>query len=135
MSMKKLIAGFIFILLFLFVSMWIIVGIDKNNINDIKDKISKNTNIEDISYVNKYDNYYIVKNSDYVYVLDIEYKEIDKISIDKLYDNDKDYDLIYIDNELLYMNDYNDKEGLVFKYYDVYTYELVDEVMVGGSYG
>lgn len=107
--------------------------IDRNNTNDMKKEIVKNTKIDNIEYVNKYDNYYIIKDNKYVYIYDLEYIKIVSIDIDKLCN--KDYDLIYRDDMLLYMEDKNTKSGLVFKYYDAYTCELVNEVMVGGSYG
>ena len=109
------------------------VVVDKNNIKDMNSEIVKNTKIDNIKYVNKYDNYYIIKNNKYVYVYDLEYIKIVNVNIDKLCN--KDYDLIYRENKLLYIDDNNTKSGLVFKYYDAYTCELVDEVMVGGSYG
>lgn len=109
------------------------VSIDKNNINDMKKEIIKNTKIDNISYFNKYDNCYIIKDNKYVYIYDLEYIKIVSIDIDKLCN--KDYDLIYRDDMLLYMEDKNTKTWLVFKYYDTYTCELVDKLMVGGSYG
>ena len=109
------------------------VVVDKNNIKDMNSEIVKNTKIDNIKYVNKYFNYYIVKNNKYVYVYDLKYNKIVDVDINKLCN--KDYDLIYRDDKLLYMDDKNTKSGLVFKYYDAYTCELVDEVLVGGSYG
>lgn len=109
------------------------VFIDRNNYDDMKKIVSRNTKIDNIIYINEYDNYYIIKNNDYVYVIDKEYNKIFDINIDKLCD--KDNDLIYSDNNLLYVDSYSNKEGVIFKYYDVYTCKLINEVMVGGSYG
>ena len=33
---------------------------------------------------------------------------------------------------IMYMDNYKDKEGIIFKYYNIYTYELIDKVVVGG---
>jgi len=109
------------------------VFIDRNNIKDIDKEIVKNTKIDNINYVNKYDNYYIIKDNKYVYIYDLEYTKIINVDVDRLCN--KDYDLVYKDDKLLYMEDNNDKKGLVFKYYDAYTCELIDYLMVGGSYG
>lgn len=109
------------------------IFIDRNNTNDMKKEIVKNTNINNIKYFNKYDNCYIIKDNKYVYIYDLEYIKIVSIDVDRLCN--KDYDLIYRDDKLLYMEDNNTKSGLVFKYYDAYTCKLVDEVVVGGSYG
>ena len=111
------------------------VYIDKNNINDIKKDIVKNTNIDKVLYVNKYGYYYIVKDKSYVYLFDSKYEEILKIDNDKIYDNKNNYELVYKDNSIMYMDNYINKDGLIFKYYDIYNYELIDEVLVGGNYG
>ena len=112
---------------------FIMVLIDKNNINTMLDVVKKNTNIDNIKYFNKYDNYYIIKDHKYIYIYDLDYNKIVNYDINKICN--KDLDLIYIDNKLLYMEDINTKKGLVFKYYDSFTCDLVDEVKVGGSYG
>ena len=131
--MKKLVGIFIAIIILLFISICVIVWIDKNKINDIKGNILKNTDIEDIIYINKYDNYYIVRNREYIYLLDYNYEEILDIDVDLLHDNKDNYDLIYRDNMIMYMDSYKSKEGVIFKYYDIYSYEIIDEVMVGDN--
>jgi len=133
MIMKKLVGIIIFIILFLFTGVCVVVWIDKNNIKDIKKDILKNTEIEDIIDVVKYDNYYIVKNGEYIYLLDYDYEEVFSIDVDLLHDNKNNYELIYRDNMLMYMDNYKSKDGIVFKYYDIYSYELIDEVMVGDN--
>ena len=109
------------------------VSIDKNNINDIKEDIIKNTDIKNIDYVNKYDNSYIVKDKKYLYLFNSKYEEIYKVEIDLLYDNKNNYELVYRNNTIMYMDNYKKKYGVVFKYYDIYTYELIDELMVGDN--
>lgn len=131
--MKKVVTVFILIILFLFLSMCIMVGIDKNNIKDMEKNILNNTEIEDIVYINKYDDKYIVINDKYLYLFSSKYEEILKIDIDLLHDNESDYALIYRDNKIMYMDNYKNKDGIVFKYYDIYTYELIDEIIVGGN--
>lgn len=113
--------------------MCVMVSIDKNTINDMKEDIIKNTDIKNINYVNKYDNNYIVKDLEYLYLFNYKYEEVYKVELDLLHNNKNDYELVYKDNTILYMDNYKHKEGVIFKYYDIYTYELIDEVMVGDN--
>ena len=132
--MKKIIIIFISVLVFLFISVCVMVSFDKNYINDIEEEILDNTDINNITYINKYDNSYIVMDKDNLYLLNSSYEEIYKVKISLLYENKNNYDLVYRDNTVMYMDNYKNKDGLIFKYYDVYTYELIDEVIVGGNY-
>lgn len=131
--MKKLIGIFIFVILFIFISMYIMTYIDKKDINNLRENILKNTDIKEVEYVNKYDNNYIVKNYEYVYLLNSNYEEIYKVKLDLLHNNDNNYDLIYRNNTIMYMDNYQSEEGIVFKYYDIYNYKLIDEIVVGGN--
>ena len=133
MFMKKGIVGFIFILILIFSSMLIMILFDNRYVNDIENKIIKNTDIRDIVYVNEYDNNYIVMNNLYLYLFNDKYEEIYKVEIEDIYKNKNDYDIVYRDNTIMYMNSYKKKNGVIFKYYDIFTYELIDEVMVGGN--
>ena len=73
------------------------------------------------------------KSNEYVYLIDFEYQEVFSIDINLMHSNDKDYDLVYRDNMLMYMDDFKKKNKVIFKYYDIYTYEFIDEVVVGDS--
>ena len=108
------------------------VYVDKNNINKIENDIIKNTDIKDIKYINRYDNYYIVLDSDYLYLIDSKYEIVLEIDNSKIYKNKNNYELVYRDDTIMYMDDYKSKKGLVFKYYDIYSYKLIDEVLIGG---
>ena len=35
----------------------------------------------------------------------------------------------------MYMDNYIDKDSIVFNYYDIYSYKLIDSIIVGGNYG
>lgn len=118
--------------MFLFISKCIIVTIDKNDYKDIEKDILKNTDIKDIEYINKYDNYYIVMDKKKLYLYDNKYNEITNIDVDKLYENKNNYDIVYRNETIVYMDDYKSKKGLIFKYYDIYNYKLIDEIVVGG---
>lgn len=132
--MKKLVIIFISIILFLFVCICIVVGIDKNNIKDMEKDVLKNTDIENIKYINKYNNHYIVMDLDSLYLFDKEYQEIFKVEIEKLHKNKNNYDIIYRDNKVMYMDSYKNKDnGVIFKYYDIYTYKEIDKIVIGGN--
>lgn len=117
----------------IFSSMLVMVFFDNKYISDIEKDVIKNTNIRDIVYVNKYDNNYIVKNNEYLYLFNDKYEEIYKVEIDDVYKNKNDYDIVYRNDTVMYMDSYKNKNGVIFKYYDIFTYELIDEIMVGGN--
>lgn len=132
--MKKLIIIFISIILFLFTCVCIIIGVDKNYIKNMEKNISKKTNVKNIEYINKYDGYYIVMDLENLYLFDKDYQEIFSAVVDSLHKNKNDYDIIYKDMKVMYMDNYKSKkEGVIFKYYDIYTYELIDEIVIGGN--
>ena len=109
------------------------VFLDKRYNNDMIGNVINNTDIKDIKYINSYDGYYIVMDSKYIYLFNNDYVEIYKGDISKLYNNKNDYDLIYRDGNIMYMESFKNKDGVIFKYYDIFTYELIDEIMVGGN--
>jgi len=131
--MKKVIRIFILIIFVIFVSIYIMIYIDNKSINNIEKYIIKNTDINDIEYINRYGDNYIVKDKEYLYLFNNKYDEIDRLDIKKVYNNKKNYDIVYRDNLFMYMDNYNDKYGVRFKFYDIESYELVDEVLVGGN--
>lgn len=108
-----------------------------NNDNRYDDKIKKeitdNTDIKDIKYINKYDNYYIVTDNNYLYIINNEYNELIRKDFSLLHDNVNKYDIIYKDDYIMYLNNYMRDNILVYEYYDINTYELIDRVFVGGN--
>ena len=131
--MKKVVRIFILVILFMFISIYIMVYIDNKSINDIKKLIIKNADIKDIEYINMYGNSYIVMDKKYLYLFDNKYDEVDKLDVKYIYDNKKNYDIVYRDSLFMYMDNYENKDGVIFEYYDIENYELVDEIMVGGN--
>ena len=130
--MKKLIICFISILLIIFLLVTHMVRNNDKYIDNLKKEISKNTEIYDISYLNVYDNYYIVMDNENLYIIDLEYNKIYETPKYLIYENKKNYDIIYKDGTLMYMNDYMDKSKLIYEYYDIHSYELIDKVLLGG---
>ena len=131
--MKKVIRIFILIILVIFISIYIMICNDNKSINNIEKYIIKNSDINDIEYVNIYGDSYIVMDKKYLYLFNDKYEEIDRLDVKNIYDNKKNYDIVYRDNLFMYMDSYNDKDGVIFKYYDILNYELVDEILVGGN--
>ena len=108
----------------------IVINNDKRYINKLKSNIINNTEIKSIKYINKYDNYYIVMDNKKLYLITGDYNtllEVDRILI---HENDKNYDIIYKDERLMYFSDLSKKNKLKYRYYDLYTYELIDEVVI-----
>ena len=130
--MKKLIVLFIGIISILFIGVLIMVGIDNGYVSKLEKDIYEKTDVKDIKYVNEYDGYYIVMDNDNIYLFNNDYEEITRIKVNLVYDNKNNYDIVYRDKTIMYMDNYKNEEGIIFKYYDIYTYEEVDSVIVGG---
>ena len=123
-----IVIGSIIVLSIIFIS--IVINNDKRYINKLKSNIINNTEIKSIKYINKYDNYYIVMDNKKLYLITGDYNtllEVDRILI---HENNKNYDIIYKDERLMYFSDLSKKNKLKYRYYDLYTYELIDEVVI-----
>ena len=126
--MKKIIKIFIIIVILLFGMIFFVTEIDNRDTKKLIEDISNNTQIDNIKYINRYGEYYIVLNDKYLYAINKEYKAISELDKILLYENKNNYDIIY-DNELfMYMEEVNN----IYKYYDIYSYELIREVDMGG---
>lgn len=126
--MKKIIKIFIIIVILLFGMVIFITGIDNRNTKKLIKDISSNSQIDNIKYINRYGEYYIVLNDKYLYAINREYKIISEVDKILLYENENNYDIIY-DNELfMYMEEVNN----IYKYYDIYSYKIIREVDIGG---
>ena len=108
---------------------------DKNYVKMMKKDIINNTEITKIEYVNKYDNYYIILGKDNLYLIDEEYNIVLEVERFLIHDNDNNYDIIYRNNHFMYLNEINKEGSIVYEYYDIYTYEMIESIMVGGSNG
>lgn len=123
-----IVIGSIIVLSIIFIS--IVINNDKRYINKLKSNIINNTGIKSIKYINKYDDYYIVMDNKKLYLITGDYNtllEVDRILI---HENNKNYDIIYKDERLMYFSDLSKKNKLKYRYYDLYTYELIDEVVI-----
>ena len=95
--------------------------------------IYKNTDIKNIEYLNKDNNYYVVKDRDKVIVLDLNYEEVYSIDKSKLKDND--LDLVYRRNNLYYEEKIRDGDNLTYNFYNIDNNELAYQVLLGGNDG
>ena len=128
----------VFILLMVFIVLILGIYIYPSIKNDNYQKrlisdIYKNTDIKDIEYLNKDNNYYVVKDRDKVIVLDLNYEEVYSIDKSKLKDND--LDLVYRRNNLYYEEKIRDGDNLTSNFYNIDNNELAYQVLLGGNDG
>ena len=128
----------VFILLMVFIVLILGIYIYPSIKNDNYQKrlisdIYKNTDIKDIEYLNKDNNYYVVKERDKVIVLDLNYEEVYSIDKSKLKDND--LDLVYRRNNLYYEEKIRDGDNLTYNFYNIDNNELAYQVLLGGNDG
>lgn len=94
------------------------------------DDVYSNSNIKNINYVNKSNNYYIVKNDKEIVVMDLNYDKINSVNISDIYDSD--LDIVYRRGNIYYEEKINDKDKLIYKYYNINNGEFVFDITVGG---
>ena len=111
----------------------ILYPIIKNNNYQKKllNNIYENTDLKDIKYLNKDNNYYIIKTKDKVLVLDLNYEEVYSISTSEI--KMGNLDLSYTRNSLYYKERIRKNNKLTYKYYDIKTNEEVFTSVLGGS--
>ena len=126
--MKKIIKIFIIIVILLFGMIFFVTEIDNRDTKKLIEDISNNTQIDNIKYINRYGEYYIVLNDKYLYAISREYKIISEVDKILLYENKNNYDIIYDDELFMYMEEVNN----VYKYYHIYSYKFIHEVDIGG---
>ena len=129
-------SGFILLMVFIVLIIGIYIYPSIKNDNYQKRLISdiyKNTDIKDIEYLNKDNNYYVVKDRDKVIVLDLNYEEVYSIDKSKLKDND--LDLVYRRNNLYYEEKIRDGDNLTYNFYNIDNNELAYQVLLGGNDG
>ena len=132
MDMRKIVVIIVSILILMFIGMNIMIGIDNGYISKIEKDIYKNTDVKKVDYVNEHDKHYIVRNNEYIYLFNNNYEEITRIKLNLVYENKNNYDIVYRDKTIMYMDNYKNEEGIIFKYYDIYTYKEIDKVIIGG---
>lgn len=130
--MKKKIIIILIIIAIIPLSIIIYPVIKNNNYNDkLLNDIYSNTKIKDITYLNKNNNYYIIKTKEKILVLDLNYEE--KLSLDINKTKESNLELVYRRNDLYYKETIKKKEKLIYNFYDVTTNELVFSATIGGA--
>ena len=127
--MKKVLRSILILAIILITGILYISYITNHNqdeLNDITKSIQENYSIKDkITYTNRYGNYYIFTTASNVYVLNNEYKEVYKKSIQDLSENKENLPLIYKTNKLMYEKTIRKKDKITYEYYDALTNKLI----------
>ena len=130
--MKKTIKVVLIIIIIFIIGVLYISYIDTNNedyLTNITTNIKNHLNLNDeITYINQYGNYYIIKTSTDIIVLTRDYKEVFKEKTIALKDNPNNYALIYKTNKLMYENTIINGNTLTYEYYDIKTGSLIKKV-------
>lgn len=131
--MKKKYLICILILIIIIPLFLIIYPITKNNKyqKDLIKEIYNNTNIKEIKYLNKDNNYYIIKTKDKVIVLDLNYEEVYNIDLSLL--QSSNLELVYRRNNLYYEKKIREDKKITYQFYDVETNDFVYETSLGGA--
>ena len=132
-SMNKKVLITILITIILLIFSIILYPIIKNNNYQKKllNNIYENTDLKDIKYLNKDNNYFIIKTKDKVIVLDLNHEEVYSISTSEI--KKSNLDLSYTRNSLYYKERIRKNNKLTYKYYDIKTNEEVFTSVLGGS--
>ena len=131
MNKKVLITILITIILLIFSIILYPVIKNNNYQKKLLNNIYENANLKDIKYLNKDNNYYIIKTKDKVLVLDLNYEEVYSISTSEI--KMGNLDLSYTRNSLYYKERIRKNNKLTYKYYDIKTNEEVFTSVLGGS--
>ena len=94
------------------------------------DDVYNNSNIKNINYDNKSNNYYIVKNDKEIVIMELNYDKINSVNVSDIYDSD--LDIVYRRGNIYYEEKVNDKDKLIYKYYNINNGEFVFDITVGG---
>ena len=100
------------------------------SIAQIINLIYNNTEYTSITYINKDNNYYIIKTKEKVVVLDLNYEEKLLIDINELADTN--LELVYRRNNLYYEEKIKEEGKIIYNFYDIYTKELSYTTSLGG---
>jgi len=131
--LKRILLILIPIFLILFISIFHITTKNKKYESKLKEEIKINYQLEEeIETINKYNKNYIIITKTKVVVLNKKYQLLLEENIKKLAKNKDNYTLIYKNNKLLYENTILKKDKVIYEYYDAYTYEYLDKIIMEG---
>lgn len=124
---KIVVFGIIIVYLFICYQVWN----DNEDIKKYNKLIIKNTDVDKINYLNIYGDKYIVMDDDSLYVFDKDYHELLDIDRILIHDNKNNYDIVY-DFKLMYQECIEKGNKIIYNYYDIYSYEFIKSVTLGG---
>lgn len=124
---KIIVFGIIIVYLFICYQVWN----DKKDIKKYNKLIINNTDVEKIDYLNIYGDKYIVMDDDSLYVFDKDYHELLDIDRILIHENKNNYDIVY-DLKLMYQECLEKGNKIIYNYYDIYSYEFIKSVTLGG---
>lgn len=131
--MKKKIIIFIIVILLIIISIFLIILVpplkNKKYQEELLDAIYKNTKLENINYLNKDNNYYVVKIDNKVIVLDLNYEEVFSKELLK----EENLQIVYKRNNLYYEEKIRKKNSLKYNYYNTDDLSLIFSSTVGGN--
>lgn len=129
--MKKVIITFISLLVMIFIFVMFTVNKNDKYNNDMVSYIKKNIiSLESINYINKYDNYYIVKDNLNVMVIDNDMNIVLSEKLSNIYSSYDD--IVYRLNKLMYVEKIVKDNKVIYNYYDIYNHEEIDSIVVEG---
>lgn len=129
--MKKVIITFISLLVMIFIFVMFTVNKNDKYNNDMVSYIKKNIiSLESINYINKYDNYYIVKDNLNVMVIDNDMNIVLSEKLSNIYSSYDD--IVYRLNKLMYVEKIVEDNKVIYNYYDIYNHEEIDSIVVEG---
>lgn len=129
--MKKVIITFISLLVMIFIFVMFTVNKNDKYNDDMVNYIKKNiTSLESINYINKYDNYYIVKDNLNVMVIDNDMNIVLSEKLSNIYSSYDD--IVYRLNKLMYVEKIVKDNKVTYNYYDIYNHEEIDSIVVEG---
>ena len=129
--MKKVLRSILIIVIILIIGILYISYITNHNqdeLNNITQNIKDNYSVKDeITYSNRYGNYYIFTTESDVYVLNNEYQKVYQKDISSLATNEENLPIIYKTNKLMYEKTIRKKDKITYEYYDALTNQLIKE--------
>ena len=129
--MKKVLRSILIIVIILIIGILYISYITNHNqdeLNNITQNIKDNYSVKDeITYSNRYGNYYIFTTESDVYVLNNEYQKVYQKEISSLATNEENLPIIYKTNKLMYEKTIRKKDKITYEYYDALTGNLTKE--------
>ncbi|MDD5827310.1 MAG: hypothetical protein SO108_01870 [Bacilli bacterium] len=129
--MKKVLRSILIIVIILIIGILYISYITNHNqdeLNNITQNIKDNYSVKDeITYSNRYGNYYIFTTESDVYVLNNEYQKVYQKEISSLATNEENLPIIYKTNKLMYEKTIRKKDKITYEYYDALTNQLIKE--------